>query len=233
MKQFSLSSIFILLIMELLLFSCIAPTTTQLPPTLTLSPIPPTSTLTSTPTITPTPIPLANRDLSTIVMQTGDIDIQDLTVFTGRIMVRKDDDINNMLTGNPETHVGAVNYYQVWITLEIKEEPSDLFIQVPNYTSAIIVYGNEEQALSAFELLSMEQESYEEQTFNEISSPIIGTDSFLIYGTIYSTFPFSGIYWRCNEAIAFLRIFGQERPQDVLESHAEPIQARLSDSCSP
>lgn len=193
----------------------------------------PPDTSTPVPTITPTPVPLRERDLSSVVLQPEDLDDLELdpSVYTGEIRILTEEELENLLfLESPEMKKGAVNYLQVSLYLQTKEQSSAFTIQIPNYTNAIIVYESEERASTIFSMLSQAKKDKEGNSYQDASNSRLGSDCFLVYDSIYDTFPFSDIYWRYKEAVGYLRAYGGERPQEMLEKRAEPVQLRLSGS---
>ncbi len=196
----------------------------------------PTASPSSSATTPPTQVALKYRDLSSIVLQPGDLaDLElDSEVYTGEIRILAEDSLENILfLDNPEVRDGAVKYYQVSIYFETVSQSSGFSLQIPNYVNAIIIYEDDEQAKSTFQLLANDKKASEDHTYQEIAVSRIGSESFLVFGMEYSTFPFNDIYWRYNEAIGYLRIFGAERTQEELERRVKPVHMRLSGSTTP
>jgi hypothetical protein len=183
-------------------------------PTATFTPSP-TATLTPTPTatFTPTPIPLANRDLSQMVLRSSDVPSN----YSGVVIYDGVEETNDVYSRTVELHSNLVDgYYAGFNTAD----------WVYLIQSGVFVYDNEENSQKAYRALIF---TYGGQS---VVTPVIGSESTAFSGNWTDAngyiYYYSEVIWRYKEAVAFLYISGPYKPLDSeLVRLTQLMQARI------
>ncbi len=164
----------------------------------------------------PTPVPLAERDLSTVILQKEDLPAGFDTVIDGTP--------DDLFPNATSVHTGIVN-------------AADTIIKTPDnnhvFSNGVLVYDTEELASNAYQSI-IDQTKGEKLTVEPI-----GDETFAIYSTVESdiilnTIHVAMILWRSGPAVAFISSADSVNPPDAdtMPNLARLIQSRLVGAAS-
>jgi hypothetical protein len=161
----------------------------------------------------PTPIPLAQRDLSLVVLRKSDL----ASEFASNPGKEGADAVEGIFENSPEVHTNLVAAHQSFFLRSA--------YPVLSFTSGVFVYESEEHAKQALASILLQDNG------EAVEVPRIGSESAAYKDTsmlqdlpLYESF----MTWQYREAVAFVGSFGMvETATDEMVRLARIMQARL------